>query len=461
MVNDLYFAGSSVHPTLTVVSLKHIRTIRAFAAVTVTPSSVEERKVRRAVMLAQRQVEQDMESDFAEFQRSELWFRVIGDLSLHERKNNTASPKPIGTPKSSSSPVVNKALRDATPESPSSSSFGLLFGLGSPAPSSSAINTTPSSSGYFTRPSHSKLELLMSPTSPTASNDRTPLFDDPDNVTAPDEAQVERMEAIQAALTDIMALDKDVPDERRPTPTRRELSASDSFLSPTRSPKGGKRRVLFEDERDSDDASHSNDPEETEQSVPFQLAAPGDLQLSHEIKRLTTKIESLESQDRMLDALIHKADLTGDERELKLLRQSRSAYTRELRELRFQRTQYEQQEATNRLVAERTRVAIVNVTTAEESGKSVVRYLVEVQQLALDGTFSSGWVVARRYNEFFVMHNKLKESHAMVRSLEFPGKRLVTALSGSFVDTRRVALEKYLQVWSPFDLPIVLLNHMI
>jgi sorting nexin-25 len=47
---------------------------------------------------------------------------------------------------------------------------------------------------------------------------------------------------------------------------------------------------------------------------------------------------------------------------------------------------------------------------------------VEVQQLAVDGTFSSGWVVARRYNEFFNMHQSLKDKYLVVRNLEFPGK---------------------------------------
>jgi sorting nexin-25 len=82
----------------------------------------------------------------------------------------------------------------------------------------------------------------------------------------------------------------------------------------------------------------------------------------------------------------------------------------------------------------------------EEDGKSVVRYLIEVQQLGVDGSFSSGWVVARRYNEFLNMHNKLRDKYGLVRNLEFPGKRLVPHLSTiNFVDTRRVGLEKYLQ----------------
>lgn len=148
----------------------------------------------------------------------------------------------------------------------------------------------------------------------------------------------------------------------------------------------------------------------------------------------------------MLDTLIKKAELTGDEQELRLLQKSKSSLARDLRELNFQKMQYEQQESANRLVSDRTKITIVNSTVGDENGKSVVRYLVEVQQLAADGSFASGWVVARRYNEFFNMHNKLRERYTLVRSLDFPGKRLVTSLSNSFVDSRRTGLEKYMQV---------------
>ena len=58
----------------------------------------------------------------------------------------------------------------------------------------------------------------------------------------------------------------------------------------------------------------------------------------------------------------------------------------------------------------------------------------------------SGWVVARRYSEFLTMHQRLKERYLNVKNLDFPGRRLVTTLSSSLVDNRKVALEKYLQV---------------
>jgi sorting nexin-25 len=286
----------------------------------------------------------------------------------------------------------------------------------------------------------------MSPTSEDSSDSRTPLFDDPSEgaVLAPEEAQQQRMEAIQAALTDIIALDEEHHEKERPSASHIRHGSSNSDIVLSRSPKDFKRRVLFDDELDPE-PSRRTDAEEADKRS-FQEAGPGDLHLAHEIARLGARLDALAAQDSMLDALLRKAELTGDAQELSLLRRSRAACERERRELRFQKSQYEQQEQANRLVAERTRVAIVNAATAEERGKSVVRYLIEVQQLAPDGSFASGWVVARRYNEFLAMHTKLKDRHSLVRGLDFPGKRLVTALSGSFVDTRRTSLEKYLQV---------------
>ena len=88
----------------------------------------------------------------------------------------------------------------------------------------------------------------------------------------------------------------------------------------------------------------------------------------------------------------------------------------------------------------------MNSTVGEEEGKQVVRYLIEVQRLGPSGSFASGWIVARRYSEFLFLHQQLKEQYTGVKSLEFPGKNLMTSLSSHLLDSRRTALEKYLQV---------------
>lgn len=455
LINDLYFSAIPPHPSLSSISQKHVDTIRGYASNEVMPSVIENKKVRRSVMLAQREVEQEMEGDFEDFQKSELWFRVIEDTAFVKPEVEASAP-------------INK------PQQPDLSSAVPVFGASSwtrsPIPRSESSPSLVTSSRSLQHPhlvqgpliysppttSRSNIDVLMAPLSDKSSDiSRAPLFNDPDDG-RPSMDESERMEAIQAALTDIIAT-----EQHSSQPKDRAGEQADSFIPPV--PDVRKSRGIFGDEEDInvDEENEEDDTMENPHTVgqgSFQLAGPGDLQLSYEIARLGKKISKLEVHAGTLDSLIKKAELTGDTQELRLLRKAKASMTRELRELHFQKTQYEQQESANRLVPHRTKVSIVSSTVAEEEGKSVVRYLVEVQQLSPDGTFSSGWVVARRYNEFLRMHNKLRDEYPVVRNLDFPGKRLVTSLSGNFVDTRRQALEKYMQVRGSYSRTVTTLT---
>ncbi|KAK7058470.1 tRNA (guanine-N(7)-)-methyltransferase (tRNA(m7G46)-methyltransferase) [Paramarasmius palmivorus] len=430
MIHDLYFSSSTPHPALSSVSKKYADVIRDFVRNGASASPAEQRRVRKSVLLAQRQVEREMEQDFEEFGSSELWFRVLEDADFSQQRKDPSPNITTARP-----PAHLPTALKQTPLPRSESAPGIIrrtasSGSGASTKSTSVIPNPP-------RGPPTNIEVLMSPvTDSLSSSERAPLFDDPDD--REQRAEEQRMEAIQAALTDIIALD-DEPLSK---------SASGGRISMFLSPRSDARRKRSDEsaEDEVDEGEIEDDAREGESSrSSFQLAGPGDLQLTYEIARLADKIANLEAQETMLNSLIKKAELTGDTQELRLLNKSKSSMNRDLRELRFQKLQYEQQESANRLVSDRTRVSIVSSTVAEEAGKSVVRYLVEVQQLAPDGSFASGWVVARRYNEFLNMHNKLRDKYGLVRNLEFPGKRLVTALSGSFVDTRRASLEKYLQ----------------
>lgn len=446
MINDLYFSRSAHHPTLASISKKHIDLIRSFAESQEPSSAATQRKVRRSVMLAQRQVERDMEQDFEDFERSELWFRAIGDTDFG---NHTAHPDAY--PSTRERGPTAFAQPSHTKSNHAVHSLAAAEAAYSPGMQRTASSGSHRSTGSIVssplRAPPSNIEVLMSPVTDSFSDtSRPPLFDDPEDHQQREEER--RMEAIQAALTDIMALE----EEQTGKPSRREASNSSRIPKIARTNNRGKRRAVFDDDIDEDDAEDDPDPDDGgpddshDGHGSFQLAAPGDLQLSYEIARLGDNIANLEAQDIMLDTLIKKAELTGDTQELKLLVRSKSSMNRDLRELKFQKLQYEQQESANRLFSDRTKVSIVSSTIGDEEGKSVVRYLVEVQQLAPDGGHASGWVVARRYNEFLSLHNKLRERYSLVRNLDFPGKRLVASLSGSFLDTRRIGLEKYLQV---------------
>ncbi|KAI0345241.1 hypothetical protein BDW22DRAFT_1354143 [Trametopsis cervina] len=445
MLNELYFSGPAPDPTLSIISKKHVDTIREFGADAEPATTAAERRVRRSVMLAQRQVERGMEQqDFEDFQRSELWFRVLGDSELTARRMSVDSPLTRTSPLAEDPTSRPAALRaNTTPSRFSHSASPSPDLFGTPNGTLRASGSVVVSSGA-SRAMPSDLELLMSPLAEEDTSSRAPLFDDPEDnkFDAALEVHSKRMEAIQAALTDIIALDRHDDAQGQ--------SLADSItIEPTRV--GMIKRTFSTDTRaevasdeEADALDRQEDAADKEHSS-FQLAGPGDLHLSYEIARLGDNIARLQDQEGILDTLINKAELTGDQQELKLLQKSKSSLARDLRELNFQKSQYEQQESANRLVSDRTRIAIVNSGVGEEEGKAVVRYLVEIQQLAADGSFSSGWVVARRYNEFFNMHNKLRERYAAVRNLDFPGKRLVTSLSSSFVDSRKTALEKYLQ----------------
>ena len=450
MIHELYFSAKSPSPVLSCISRKHIDVIQSFAR-NETLSPEIQRQARRSVMLAQRRVEQEMEHDYEDFERSELWFRVVGDAEHGGGAGSRIPELPLERPRLASSGSLSpptsthKQVRISAPQfirRESTASLPSLIRRADSPKSSSGRSSPPAASSRnpSTRNMSSNIDVLMSPSMDDLSeHSRAPLFDEPDESIPQTADEAERMEAIQAALTDIMAGAEEVdPTENRDIPFDDKLMLG-----------AENRSNVFDEVNDNEGEDEDEDRADIsngDEPGTFQLAAPGDLQLSYEIARLGSKISDLESQDTMLDTLIKKAELTGDNQELKLLQRSKSSMRRELRELQFQKAQYEQQESANRLLSDRTKVTIVSSAVGEEDGKSVVRYLTQVQQLAPDGNFASGWVVARRYNEFLSMHNKLREQYAIVRNLDFPGKRLVTALSGSFVDIRKTALEKYMQV---------------
>ena len=444
MIYELYFSGTPPHSSLSTISSKYVSAIRAFVS-EASPTPTMERKARRSVMLVQRQVEQAMEQDFEEFERSELWFRVVEDVGASRVTNSVQGQPRKASSASAESLPSSKSKTPSRPQPPQLRSDQSSFTLLSPSrtdpslPDSGSLFKDPQIQGIPTAPS--SLDVLMSPFSGSEpDNSRAPLFDDPGGTGKASRESESTIQAIQAALSDIIALDNQ--ETNKPyfisSPT-----SSQRYLDVERYPSSSADDVGSTEEDDSrGEGEESGDPSlET-----FHLPGPGDLQLSIEISRLAEKISALQVQDAMLESLLKKAELTGDVQELRLLQKSRSSLNRELRELSFQKTQFEQQEVANRLIPDLTKISIGNSAVGEENGKSVVRYFVEVQQLSLGGGVGTGWVVARRYNEFLDMHNKLRERHAAVRNLEFPGKRLVTSLSGSFVDLRRAALERYMQV---------------
>ncbi|GAA5881406.1 hypothetical protein JCM16303_000166 [Sporobolomyces ruberrimus] len=230
-----------------------------------------------------------------------------------------------------------------------------------------------------------------------------------------------------------------------PPPTRTVSSSSAPIAT-------RKHKAVFDDGESFDDLDFGDrEPEFDPQSI--QLAAPGDLHLPAEIKRLAASLEKLRSQESVVGALIRKAELTGNASELKILVKSQDSLRREIRAATFQKDQYENQENENKLTPTGTRVTIPGTTVGQAEGQSFQLYLVEVHQINGDGSFRSGWIVTRRYSEFASLFAKLKDKFVPARYLDFPSKRIVTSYSKEFIEQRRIGLERYLQALT--KIPVV------
>ncbi|XP_064637730.1 sorting nexin-14-like isoform X3 [Lineus longissimus] len=80
-----------------------------------------------------------------------------------------------------------------------------------------------------------------------------------------------------------------------------------------------------------------------------------------------------------------------------------------------------------------------------ESRKKFHSFLIDVRRLdILEEAFSS-WVVKRRYNEFYILEQKLKEFHGEFADVKLPNKKTLGTKGADFMESKRVAFEKYLQ----------------
>uniref|UniRef100_U9SHW7 PX domain-containing protein n=1 Tax=Rhizophagus irregularis (strain DAOM 181602 / DAOM 197198 / MUCL 43194) TaxID=747089 RepID=U9SHW7_RHIID len=94
-----------------------------------------------------------------------------------------------------------------------------------------------------------------------------------------------------------------------------------------------------------------------------------------------------------------------------------------------------------------TKLSIPAFTVKQEIYKKFAVYIIMVQRIdASTGKAKAGWIVPRRYNEFSSLNQQLKNHYSeFVDKFEFPGKTLFNSLNNTFLESRRVQLENYLQ----------------
>lgn len=530
--DDVQLLLSSYLFTKSVTIDEHtFETLRAFDGSSVSQigapvSKATYRNVRRAVFAAQAQIYEEMVGvDWPAFQRSDLFVKAMADMPARtiytSLAPSVASAITTRGPQAQSSARLERSSsqQDAkivtwspSPQERAQEPANSFFAYpavfeGRPAASRNLSRTLTDSSVQL-RDDHFKsrgLDFLTGASSNPSEDDtktRTPLFQDdlessfhstvdPVAEEPDDMEQLRTMEAIQEALSSILAsnTELDKPRTNKGTPSPHSRSSPELILSPsarataspflsTRDQGSGKfhspdaaatvpwkpttssrptlqhlRAVSTQSQRSSeadnsledldlDDFAYDTD----DMAQSTRLAAPGNLELPAEIERILSRIDKLNNQRNVLTALLDKAELTGNEDETKILRRSIAALRREVAELSFQKRQFEMQANENKLLPGRTKVSIIGTTTGQAQGKEFALYLIEVHQLDEDGTtVTAGWLVTRRFSEFVTLHSALKEKIPQVRSIDLPQKRLVTSMSSSLLQQRRLALEKYLQ----------------
>ncbi|ODO07280.1 hypothetical protein L198_00859 [Cryptococcus wingfieldii CBS 7118] len=401
----------------------------------------------------------------------------------------------------------------SSPRSPSPHHTPRL--LESPRLLSPAMTSAPLDAPLPTARRSSQLDFLIN--SAGEEPERSKLFGDDDYDDRENEEDTRRMEAIQTALSEIIADDagdaetqqtrdgkrsafespaelneRDMwssmilpdnsakEDKIRKTRSAEDMRDRSSPLSPKvprvvlsgerHQPRRRESTLLFDDTLPEDDEvsiSPSNDDEGSSDLFDSSIIpTPGDLQLSSTIARLGASLTGLGEQSTLLESLIGRAELTGNQKELKILRRSHTSVRREIRAKEWQKREFTRQEEENRLVPGRTRLDIPSAVVCDDAdgaansavglgAKQVVRYTVRVSQVS-HGQAIPGWVVTRRYNEFWEMDKSLREWASArgeigvidtLKRVEIPKKRIVGlgSISSGFVESRRAALEKYLQ----------------
>ncbi|CAD0016264.1 unnamed protein product [Aureobasidium pullulans] len=412
---------------------------------------------RRAVLRAQTSAFEEMKDQhFDSFRKSDLFYKWLAT-----EESSIMSATSEGYPELSRSLSVGgerdrpshreaRSVAVLSPKSPRAPE------LRRPAMSSSDLKS-------FIKPS-----VIASPVRQSMDGSRPrPLFDDDNDVdhTVDDSAQV--VDAMQAALNQIMdepdnssifsaentAANNDSPraslDLTRPTlvQTRSKPSIASLGLVGAPSSKGVFADDLFgEEEKFAEDEKEDSDLADKGLDDDIHEAAPGDLGLTEAIDTLNADIDRLTAQDAILDSLTKKAELTNNAAELRILRKSKQSLAREIHRKEMQKQQYTIQESDNSLYG-RAAVNIKSIMVGrEEDGHEFALYVIEVRRQAGDQMPAAVWMVTRRYSEFHELNKRLRARFPAVRNLEFPRRQTLFTLQKDFLQKRRVILEKYLKI---------------
>ncbi|XP_052800556.1 sorting nexin-14-like [Mya arenaria] len=81
----------------------------------------------------------------------------------------------------------------------------------------------------------------------------------------------------------------------------------------------------------------------------------------------------------------------------------------------------------------------------ENNKKSFFVFIVDVRRVDVPDEGRAMWVVARRYHEFYILEQKLKEFHGELEKCSLPEKKMFGTKNQDFIDGKREPFEQYLQ----------------
>lgn len=217
------------------------------------------------------------------------------------------------------------------------------------------------------------------------------------------------------------------------TPSRRTVfSEGDMFGE-------GEKTLLEEDDGNETDGTDKAEDEDIHE------AAPGDLGLSELVQTLTSEISKLEAQQKVVDSMTSKAELTNNPAELRILKKSKASLDREIRRKELQRQQYIVQRSENDLFGKAT-ISIKSIMVGTEpDGHEFALYVIEVTRHGSEKAQPITWAITRRYSEFHDLHRRLRKRYPSTRDIDFPRRQVVLTLQKDFLKKRSAALERFLR----------------
>ncbi|KAL9604530.1 MAG: hypothetical protein Q9219_000495 [cf. Caloplaca sp. 3 TL-2023] len=446
-------------------------------------------KARSAILKAQSAVLEEMqETHFPAFKRSDLYYKYL-----------TFEDSTAGKAKRPMARTLKEPSVDSIPESPSkppvarvsSSRFNnTRINLRRNAASNNDLNAAAKAMENGLQP-QGRRSLDVDSSGPLFDDDvdsdvdpmvrSTHSIDDSLNGDVDDGNKEQMVEAMEAALNNIMTDDSTFDSSRSALFDDSDLSATTKGGSEPFRSSGEFIRVesgfsdkekqrpsiaslglvntssrigvftdndLFGDEEKFSEDEHVSSEDQTDEKPideEIHQAQPGDLGLAEAISALTSDIERLVAQESVVDTLNRKAELTNNVAELRILGKSKSSLQREIQRKELQRQQYMVQESDNSLYG-RASVNIKSIMVGkEEDGQEFALYVIEVTRKTNEQMPAASWAVARRYSEFHDLHQRLRRLYPAIRELDFPRRRLVMKLQRDFLHRRRISLEKYLR----------------